>query len=147
MPTSVVASPFIPSRSGHGMILDESSRNVFVFGGQRGSKPPTSDLWTFSLNSKEITEVCRDCSAVGGPDPGVSQRMMIEPHLKELYVYVLLGPLPFTNIPLLQIDGTVKGPRLDVGLRPTHMLGVSNDIQLLAQGCRTGYWRDGYRWW
>lgn len=71
------------------MVFEPRSRKVFVFGGHRtirGFKRAAAELWSFSLNTKEVTEICADCSAYGGPDPGFAQRVTIDPISQEIYV-------------------------------------------------------------
>ncbi|KAG8903006.1 hypothetical protein FRB99_003839 [Tulasnella sp. 403] len=82
------ASLFIPSRLGMGMVFDDATRTTYIFGGHKfvnGQKQYMSDMWTFSLKTKEIAEVCSDCSAEGGPDPGFCQRVMLDNDLREIY--------------------------------------------------------------
>ncbi|KAG8987084.1 Muskelin 1, intracellular mediator containing kelch motif, partial [Tulasnella sp. 427] len=88
-PETTKAKLFIPGRVGHGMVFDPESRKIFVFGGHRlirSFKRPASDMWSFSLNTKEVTELCSDCSAYGGPDPVFAQSVSIDPASQEIYV-------------------------------------------------------------
>ncbi|KIO19557.1 hypothetical protein M407DRAFT_30790 [Tulasnella calospora MUT 4182] len=88
-PETTKAKLFIPGRVGHGMVFDPGSRKVYIFGGHRtirGFKRAAAELWSFSLTTKEVAEMCADCSAYGGPDPGFAQRVTIDPTLQEIYV-------------------------------------------------------------
>lgn len=88
-PETTKAKLFIPGRVGHGMVFDPESQKVLVFGGHRTVrtfKRAAADMWSFSLNTKEVAEICADCSAYGGPDPGFAQRVTIDPTSREIYV-------------------------------------------------------------
>lgn len=71
------------------MAFDEETRKVYIFGGYRTVrtlKQYLSDMWVYSLATREVAELGADCSARGGPDPGFAQRLMIDSSLRELYV-------------------------------------------------------------
>lgn len=73
------------------MAFNDRTRKLYVFGGYRTirtQKQYVSDLWSYSFNYNEVKEICSDCSARGGPDPGFTQRLMVDSDAQELYVYV-----------------------------------------------------------
>jgi hypothetical protein len=70
------------------MVLEPSSRTLFIFAGQRDDKY-LSDMYAFDLVTSTATELYSNFTAAGGPDACFTQRAVIDPHLRELYVYVL----------------------------------------------------------
>jgi hypothetical protein len=60
---------------------------LFIFAGQRDDKY-LSDMYCFDLVTNTATELYSNFTAAGGPDACFTQRAIIDPHLKELYVYV-----------------------------------------------------------
>ena len=46
-----------------------------------------SDMWEYDLNTRALTELFPNVTAVGGPEPCFAQRAVIDPALKEIYMY------------------------------------------------------------
>ncbi|OJA09261.1 hypothetical protein AZE42_02024 [Rhizopogon vesiculosus] len=78
--------PPITPRFGHSMVLDPISHTLFIFAGQRDDKY-LSDMYTYDILSNTFTELFSNSSASGGPDPCFTQRAIIDPRLKEIYVF------------------------------------------------------------
>lgn len=70
------------------MVLEPSSRALFIFAGQRDDKY-LSDMYAFDLVTNTATELYSSFTAAGGPDACFTQRAVIDSHLREIYVYVL----------------------------------------------------------
>lgn len=73
---------------GHSMVLDSINKTLYIFAGQREDKY-LSDMYTYNIRTGIIIEIFSNFSAAGGPDPCFTQRAVIDPSLKELYMYVL----------------------------------------------------------
>ncbi|CAO3626285.1 unnamed protein product [Cunninghamella echinulata] len=73
------------SRVGHSMLLDPTSKQLYIFAGQR-SKDYMSDFFTYSLDDQQIKEISQDYSKENGPEVGYTQRATMDPELKEIYV-------------------------------------------------------------
>ncbi|KAH9944718.1 Muskelin N-terminus-domain-containing protein [Amylocystis lapponica] len=86
--TSDVASshPYIPPRFGHSMVFDPHACTLFIFAGQRNDKY-LSDMYAFHIPSQTVTELFSNFTAEGGPDPCFTQRAVIDPELREIYVF------------------------------------------------------------
>jgi len=69
------------------MVFEPSSRVLFIFAGQRDGRY-LSDMYTYDITTNVATELYSDFSTAGGPNACFTQRAVIEPALKELYVYV-----------------------------------------------------------
>lgn len=67
------------------MVLDPSSRTLYIFAGQRDDKY-LSDMYAYDLVTNTATELYSNFSAAGGPDACFTQRAVIDPQLRELYV-------------------------------------------------------------
>ncbi|KDR67554.1 hypothetical protein GALMADRAFT_258218 [Galerina marginata CBS 339.88] len=76
----------IPSRFGHSMVLDSLSKTLYIFAGQRDDKY-LSDMFAYNIETGIATEIFSNFSAAGGPDACFTQRAVIDPSLKELYVF------------------------------------------------------------
>jgi hypothetical protein len=72
------------------MVLDPSSRVLFIFAGQRDNKY-MSDMYTYDIATNTATELYSNFSTAGGPDACFTQRAVIDPTLKELYVCVIIS--------------------------------------------------------
>ncbi|KDQ21710.1 hypothetical protein BOTBODRAFT_182978 [Botryobasidium botryosum FD-172 SS1] len=83
--SSRIPPPHIPSRSGHSMILDPRTRQIYIFSGDRG-QATLSDMYTFSLQTHEITQITSDYAQSGGPGPGFTQRATMDEELGEIYL-------------------------------------------------------------
>ncbi|KAF8971232.1 Muskelin N-terminus-domain-containing protein [Flammula alnicola] len=89
-------SQVIPSRFGHSMVLDPVSKTLYIFAGQREDKY-LSDMYTYNLNTGVATEIFSNFTAAGGPDACFTQRAVIDPELKEIYVFCGLTRSPTTG--------------------------------------------------
>ncbi|KAI0084905.1 Muskelin N-terminus-domain-containing protein [Irpex rosettiformis] len=78
--------PYIPSRCGHSMVFDHLMQTLFIFGGQREDKY-LSDMYAYHIPTNTITELFHHFTAIGGPDACFTQRAVIDPHLREIYVF------------------------------------------------------------
>ncbi|KAF8070082.1 Muskelin N-terminus-domain-containing protein [Lyophyllum atratum] len=76
----------IPSRFGHSMVIEPSTRTLFIFAGQRDDKY-LSDMYAYDIATNTATELYSNFSASGGPDSCFSQRAVIDPNSRELYVF------------------------------------------------------------
>ncbi|KAG6865484.1 hypothetical protein C0991_002196 [Blastosporella zonata] len=81
----VVSASMIPSRFGHSMVLEPATRTLYIFAGQRDDKY-LCDMFAYDIATNTATELFADFSAAGGPDSSFTQRSVIDPSLRELYV-------------------------------------------------------------
>ena len=77
---------FLKSRIGHTMLLNETSRELYIFAGQR-NKDYLADFYSYNVDTEELRQVSRDYSKQGGPDAGFTQRTTMDADLGELYVF------------------------------------------------------------
>jgi hypothetical protein len=92
----------IPSRFGHSMVLEPTSKTLFIFAGQRDERY-LSDMYAYNITTNTASELFSNFTAAGGPDACFTQRAVIDPALKEMYVYVslfLTFPLPALELEL-----------------------------------------------
>lgn len=75
----------LKSRSGHSMLFDPQSREIYIFAGQR-QKECLADVFAYDVDSGLVHEVARDFTKLGGPEPGFTDRSTIDPQLGEIYV-------------------------------------------------------------
>ncbi|OBZ70545.1 Muskelin [Grifola frondosa] len=78
--------PSIPSRYGHSMVLDTITSTLFIFAGQRDDRY-LSDMYSFHIPTGTMTELFSNFTAFGGPDACFTQRAVIDPELREIYVF------------------------------------------------------------
>lgn len=71
------------------MVLDSISKILYIFAGQRDDKY-LSDMYSYNINTGVATEIFSDFTVSGGPDACFTQRAVVDPSLKELYVYAPL---------------------------------------------------------
>lgn len=69
------------------MLLDPNTRILYIFAGQRDGTF-LSDMYAFNLKTNSASEIFSDSAAMGGPGPSFAQRAVIDPDLKEIYVWV-----------------------------------------------------------
>lgn len=69
------------------MVFDYVTQTLFVFGGQRDEKY-LSDMYAYHIPTNTITELYHNFTTAGGPDACFTQRAVIDPHLREIYLYV-----------------------------------------------------------
>jgi len=70
---------------GHSMVLDPTLRTLYIFAGQRDDRY-LSDMYAYDINTGIAKEIFSNFSSAGGPDACFTQRAVIDPTLKELYV-------------------------------------------------------------
>ncbi|KAJ2926627.1 hypothetical protein H1R20_g10465, partial [Candolleomyces eurysporus] len=83
--TNTTAS-VIPSRFGHSMVLEPKAKQLYIFGGQKDEKY-LSDMYVYDISSNTSTELFSNFTNCGGPDPCFTQRAVIDPLMKEIYVF------------------------------------------------------------
>ncbi|TFK53543.1 hypothetical protein OE88DRAFT_1655700 [Heliocybe sulcata] len=76
----------IPPRSGHSMVLEPDSKTLIIFAGQREEKY-LSDMYTYHIETGTVAEVFADYTMDGGPKPCFTQRAVLDPELREIYVF------------------------------------------------------------
>jgi len=86
MSDSSVGHPYIPPRFGHSMVFEPNTRNLLIFAGQRDDKY-LSDMYAYHIPSGTVTELFSNFTASGGPDACFTQRAVIDPELREIYVF------------------------------------------------------------
>lgn len=67
------------------MVLDNKLQTLFIFGGQREEKY-LSDMYAYHLPTNSVTELFSNFASCGGPDPCFTQRAVIDPELRAIYV-------------------------------------------------------------
>ncbi|KAL5523551.1 hypothetical protein ACEPAG_7724 [Sanghuangporus baumii] len=72
-------------RLGHSMVFEPHQKKLFIFAGQKDEY--LSDMWEYDLHSRTLTELFSNVTAVGGPEACFAQRAVIDPGLKEIYVF------------------------------------------------------------
>lgn len=70
---------------GHSMVLEPNSRTLFIFAGQRDEKY-LSDMYAYDITTNSVTELYSNFTTSGGPDACFTQRAVIDPELRELYM-------------------------------------------------------------
>ncbi|KAG6880809.1 hypothetical protein C0993_004241, partial [Termitomyces sp. T159_Od127] len=69
----------------HSMVLEPLTRTLYVFAGQRDEKY-LCDMFAYDIATNTATELFSNFSAAGGPNSSFTQRAVIDPSLRELYV-------------------------------------------------------------
>ena len=69
------------------MVLDHKAHTLFIFGGQR-EEGYMSDMYAYHIPSDTVTELFTNFASAGGPDACFTHRAVIDPDLREIYVYV-----------------------------------------------------------
>lgn len=67
------------------MVLEPLSHTLFIFAGQRDDKY-LSDMYAYDITTNTATELYSNFTTAGGPDACFTQRAVIDPYLRELYV-------------------------------------------------------------
>ncbi|KAK7468576.1 hypothetical protein VKT23_003080 [Stygiomarasmius scandens] len=80
--TSVITPP----RYGHSMVLEPHSRKLYIFAGQANDKY-LSDMYVYDIATNTASEVFSNFTSAGGPDACFTQRAVIDPMLREIYVF------------------------------------------------------------
>ncbi|KDQ55802.1 hypothetical protein JAAARDRAFT_208578 [Jaapia argillacea MUCL 33604] len=91
---NIAATPHqvcIPSRFGHSMVLEPNSRTLFIFAGQRDNgqreSKYLSDMYAYDIDADTATEVFSNYTPFGGPEHSFTQRAVLDPDLREIYVF------------------------------------------------------------
>ncbi|KAF6763348.1 Mei4-dependent protein 6 [Ephemerocybe angulata] len=84
--TGSSSSHVIPPRFGHSMVLEPNAKQLYIFGGQRDDRY-LSDMHVYDITSNSSTELFSNFTASGGPDPCFTQRAVIDPVYKEIYIF------------------------------------------------------------
>ncbi|KAH8107718.1 Muskelin N-terminus-domain-containing protein [Cristinia sonorae] len=95
--------PSIPARFGHSMVYDNRSKTLFILGGQRDDKY-LADMYAYHVPTNSITELYSNFAAADGPDACFTQRAVVDPELKEIYVFCGLTKGPPGSIGVLEIE-------------------------------------------
>ncbi|KAH6897548.1 Mei4-dependent protein 6 [Coprinopsis sp. MPI-PUGE-AT-0042] len=77
----------IPPRFGHSMVLEPTTKQLYIFGGQREHERYLSDMYIFDIPTNTSTRVYANSAESGGPEPSFTQRAVIDPRFKEFYVF------------------------------------------------------------
>jgi len=75
----------IISLSGHSMVLDHTTKVLYIFSGQRDDKY-LSDMYTYDIKTGISCEIFSNFSIAGGPEACFTPRAVIDTALKEIYV-------------------------------------------------------------
>lgn len=67
------------------MVFDPQSKTLFIFAGQRDDRY-LADMYAYHIPTDTITELYSNFAASDGPDACFTQRAVIDPELKEIYV-------------------------------------------------------------
>jgi muskelin len=67
------------------MVFDHKLQTLFIFGGQRDERY-LSDMYAYHIPTNSVTELFSNFTSVGGPDACFTQRAVIDPNLREIYV-------------------------------------------------------------
>ncbi len=67
------------------MVLDPQTQTLFIFGGQRDEQY-LSDMYAIHIPTNAVTELFANFTISGGPDACFTQRAVIDPELREIYV-------------------------------------------------------------
>ncbi|TFK67379.1 galactose oxidase [Pluteus cervinus] len=84
--TSTSSQVIIPPRFGHSMVLEPITKTLYIFAGQREDKY-LSDMYAFDIANGTATEIFPDFTAEKGPDACFTQRAVLDPSLKEIYMF------------------------------------------------------------
>ena len=80
------------------MLLEPIRKRLYILAGQK--EEYLSDMWEYDIRSRSMTELFLNFTSAGGPDACFAQRAVLDPELKEVYVYVFHpSPLVTQMIP------------------------------------------------
>jgi hypothetical protein len=117
------------SLSGHSMVLDHTTKVLYIFSGQRDDKY-LSDMYAYDIKTGISCEIFSNFSIAGGPEACFTPRAVIDTALKEIYVISGLTKAnpPHTNSRDQIIEGSVEGPhaQLDIQIRQSTREVVSD---------------------
>ncbi len=75
-------------------MIDPEQQRLFIFAGQRDEEH-LADMWECDLKTMSTMQLYSDTTSAGGPEACFAPRAVIDPSLKEIYLFVLLSS-PFT---------------------------------------------------
>ncbi|KAH9176271.1 Muskelin N-terminus-domain-containing protein [Lactarius sanguifluus] len=90
-------------RFGHSMIFEPNENALYIFGGMEDGEHYLSDVQKYDLDTNTATELFSNFSTTGGPEKMFAQRAVIDPTLKEIYVFCGLKRTRTTPLP--RLDG------------------------------------------
>ncbi|KAH9920145.1 Muskelin N-terminus-domain-containing protein [Fomitopsis serialis] len=90
----------ITARFGHSMVLEPGTRTLLIFGGQRDDRY-LSDMFAYHIPSGTVTELFPNFTTSGGPDACFTQRAVIDPELREIYLFCGLTRSPHGSLTVL----------------------------------------------
>ncbi|KAI0063548.1 hypothetical protein BV25DRAFT_1990545 [Artomyces pyxidatus] len=127
------AQPPLSRRFGHSMVFEPSDRMLFIFGGMEDGDRYLSDMYAYHIDSNTATEVFSNFTASGGPDKTFTQRAVIDPTLREIYVFC--GLTRTRPNPLPRLDGANWVYRYDAhpGAWTKMLSGESNNDDVREQ--------------
>lgn len=72
-----------------------------------------SDFYVYDVDTDSVTEMHKDTSKLGGPDPGLTQRATIDPLRKELFLFsgIVKDKHPAASIGAITTSATLETPR------------------------------------
>lgn len=70
---------------GHSMVLEPASHTLLILAGQRDERY-LSDMYAYHIPTGTVTELFSNFTTAGGPDPCFTQRAVIDPELREIYL-------------------------------------------------------------
>lgn len=79
-------TPIIKARIGHSMIFNPTTRQIYIYAGQR-HKDYLCDFYVYDVDSDTVVEMVKDTSRIGGPDAGFTQRSTLDVHRQELFLF------------------------------------------------------------
>lgn len=69
------------------MVLDDLTKTLYIFAGKRNSDDFLADMHAYDIKTGTSTELFNNFKAAGGPEASSTQRAVIDPSLKEIYVF------------------------------------------------------------
>lgn len=73
------------------MTYDPTKKKLFIFAGQKDDY--LSDMWEYDIPSRQATQLFDNIANNGGPEACFAHRAVLDPVLKEIYVYVNILPM------------------------------------------------------
>lgn len=142
-PSSLSPQPTLLPRFGHSMVLDPLAHTLFIFAGQRDEKY-LSDMYAYDIANNTVSELFNNFSASGGPDACFTQRAVVDPKLREVYVYVGRSLCFFcvilsSTLVECACDGAVDADAMRVGF-----VGLRGHSSLQRSPCSARTRRTGY---
>ncbi|THH12462.1 hypothetical protein EW146_g7673 [Bondarzewia mesenterica] len=86
--SSGATQPALSRRLGHSMVLDPRGRTLYIFAGMEDERY-LSDMYAYHIDTNVATELFSNFTDSGGPDAAFTQRAVIDPALREIYVPIL----------------------------------------------------------